>query len=237
MKLLALPLVLMAAPALAGAFVPPTGCTTYLTVQSRGCMVSQLYTCEGDAKGDQWRADFGANGPIFLSKTDAESQWLESYEIDPPTKETLDPNPKDPASFSELQSTGLDTFDFNLSKSDGLHSTVKGFDKLTGETAVIDGVTLRRTEYEYTQTDADGNVLRHSKGQEYISDDWRTFLSGHSEWEEQDGTWTRFENAPVKFFKPGQPGFQSTVPLFECNAEAASVTGQAPAFLPVRLAK
>jgi hypothetical protein len=223
MKTLALPLMLLAAPAMAATFTPPKGCTSYLTVQARGCMVSQFYTCEADPKGQQWRADFGADGPIFLSKTDAESQWLESYEIDPPTKETLDVNPKDAASFSDLVASGLDTFDFSLSRSDGRHSTVKGFDKLTGQSKVIDGVTLKQTEYEYTQTDdADGSVIYHSKGNEFISETWRMFLSGHAEFQQDDGTWTPFENAPIKFYYPGQAGFQSTVPLFDCNAEAAS---------------
>ena len=37
--LIALP-ILLASPALAGSFVAPEGCTTYLTVQSRGCYVA-----------------------------------------------------------------------------------------------------------------------------------------------------------------------------------------------------
>ena len=224
MKSLALPLMLVAAPALAGSFVPPDGCTTYLTVQAKGCLVSELYTCKADPKGDQWRADFGANGPVFISKIDRETNWVESYDINPPTKETMDPNPKDPASFDELVATGLDTFDFNLSKSDGSHSTVKGFDKLTGKTVTIDGVALKQTEYEYTQTDDQGNVMRHSKGHEYISETWRTFLSGISEWEGKDGKWATYDNSPVKFYRPGDTGFGATVPLFDCNAQAASLT-------------
>lgn len=227
MKIPALPLMLLAlaAPiaAQAGTFQPPEGCTTYLTVQAKGCLVSELYTCKADPKGDQWRADFGANGPVFISKIDKETNWIESYDLNPPTRETMDPNPKDPANFDELVATGLDTFDFNLSKSDGTHSTVKGFDKLTGKTVTIDGVPLKQTEYEYTQTDDKGNVLRHSKGHEYISEKWRTFLSGVSQWEGKDGKWTTFDNSPVKFYRPGDTGFEATVPLFDCNAQAASL--------------
>ena len=52
MKRLVLPLILLAAPTYAATFTPPTGCTAYLTVQSRGCLVSQFYTCEADAKGE-----------------------------------------------------------------------------------------------------------------------------------------------------------------------------------------
>ncbi len=222
MKRLVLPLLFLAAPllvvpAMAGTFTPPKGCTEHLTVQSRGCIVSHFYTCEGDAKGEQWRADYDGNGPFFLSKIDSEAQWLESYEAGADTKEVMDPQPKDPASFSELLASGLDTFDFALSKDNGEHTTVRGFDKLTGTNATIDGVTLKQTEYEYTQTDDKGTVLRHSRGHEYISEEWRSFFSGHSEWQAEDGTWTPAENAPVKFIKPGKPGFGSTLPLFECD--------------------
>lgn len=223
MKFLALPLLFLAAPAFAGTFTPPKGCTVNLTVQSRGCIVSHFYTCEADRKGDQWRADYDANGPFFLSKIDSEAQWIESYEFNPDTKETMDANPKDPASFSELLAKGLDTFDFALSKSDGSHTTIKGFDKLTGTSATIDGVTLKQTEYEYTQTDDKGNVIRHSRGHEFVSEEWRTFFSGHSEWQEKDGTWTPADNAPVKFIQPGKPGFASTLPLFECDGQMSSL--------------
>jgi hypothetical protein len=229
MKRLVLPLLFLAAPilvvpAMAGTFAPPKGCTATLTVQSRGCIVSHFYTCEGDAKGDQWRADYDADGPFFLSKIDSEAQWLESYESGAGTKEVLDPGSKDPASFSDLLANGLDTFDFGLTKDNGTHSTVRGFDKLTGASATINGVTLKQTEYEYTQTDDKGTVLRHSKGHEYISEEWRTFFSGHSEWQAEDGTWSTSENAPVAFSLPGTPGFGSTLPLFECSDQMSMLS-------------
>ena len=223
MKRLVLPLILLAAPTYAATFTPPMGCTAYLTVQSRGCLVSQFYTCEADAKGEQWRADYDADGPYFLSKIDHDAQWLESYDIYPGTKEVMEPNPRDPASFSDLLALGLDTFDFTLNKDNGEHTTIRGFDRLTGETATIDGVTLKQTEYEYTQTDEKGTVLRHSKGFEFISEDWRTFFSGHSDWELEDGTWAPSDTPPVKFITAGKPGFASTIPLFECDGQMSSL--------------
>jgi len=226
LRLVLLPLLCCAAPALAGTFTPPEGCKAYLTVQSRGCLVSHFYTCEKDAKGDQWRADFDDNGMYFLSRIDSETQWLESYESDADgntVKETMDANPKDPASFSGLLATGLDTFTFALTKESGEHTNINGFDKLTGKSVTIDGVTLKQTEYEYTQTGEDGTVLRHSKGHEFISPEWRTFFSGQSEWEGEDGTWTTVEGAPVSFMLPGEPGFDSTTPIFECNAQMSAV--------------
>ena len=228
MRIVLLPLLFLATPALAGTFSAPEGCTMHLTVQSRGCTVSHFYTCEKDAKGDQWRADFGFEGQFYLSRIDSETQWIESFDIDatgaqPPARESLDANPKDPASLSELVETGLDSFDFNLTKDSGERTHVVGFDKLTGKTAKIDGVTLKQTEYEYTQTDADGKVLRHSKGREYISEDFRSFFSGQSDWQGEDGTWVTIEGAPITFILPGEPGFSSTKPIFECDAQMSQL--------------
>ena len=218
---------LVATPAFAGTFSAPESCTAHLTVQSRGCTVSHFYTCEKDPKGNQWRADFGFDGQFYLSMIDRETQWIESFDIDssganPPAREALDADPKDPASLSELVTTGKDSFDFNLTKDSGEQTRVVGFDKLTGDTAVIDGVTLRQTEYEYTQTDLAGSILRHSKGREYISEDFRSFFSGHSEWQGEDGSWITIEGAPISFILPGEPGFGATAPLFECDAQMSS---------------
>lgn len=221
-----LALTLLASPAFAATFAPPAGCTATLTVQSRGCTVSHFYTCEKDPAGNQWRADFGPEGMYYLSMIDRETQWVESYEVDaggPTAKETLDPGAKDPASLSTLIDTGLDTFDFNLTKSTGEKSHVTGFDQLTGKTAVIDGQTLRQTEYEFTQTDEKGTVLRHSKGREYISEEFRSFFSGTSNWESEDGTWMTVEGSPITFIKPGEPGFASTLPLFECDDQMSQL--------------
>ena len=187
----------------AGSFTPPQGCTTTLTVQSRGCYVANYYTCEADPKGDQWRADFDQEGVFFLSRIDRETQWVESIELNPTVTQTLDPNPKDPASFSSLLATGRDDFDFSLSKDNGEHSNVTGYDQLTGRTVTIDGVTLEETQYEYAETDDAGTLIRKSRGHEYISREWRRFFSGTSDW--WDGTdWQPLNGEPVQFIQPGE---------------------------------
>lgn len=239
---LLLPLLWLSTPIFAGTFIPPDGCTANLTVQSRGCNVSHFYTCEKDPGGNQWRADFGADGLYYLSMIDAETQWLESYEMngssaEPLNKETLDAGAKDPASLSGLISTGIDTFDFNLTKSTGEKTHVVGFDQLTGKTAVIDGETLQQTEYEFTQTDASGKVIRHFTGHEYISELYRTFFAGSSKGQAEDGSWLTVEGAPVTFIKPGEPGFGATVPLFECDDQMTQNQAPSLPIIPAALRK
>jgi hypothetical protein len=214
----ALLLALAAAPGhAAGAFTPPEGCTTQMTVQSRGCRVSNHYICQADPPGDQWRADFDQEGVYFLSRIDREAQWIESYDLHPTVRQTLDPNPADPASFSTLLATGTDTFAFDLSRDNGENTRVRGFDTLTGQTFVIDGITLQETRFEFTETDPAGTVLRRSRGSEYIHPDWRMFFSGPSEWDAGDG-FVPYDGSPVSFIFPGEPGFAATEPLFDCDA-------------------
>ncbi len=216
--LLALP-----APALAGSFTAPEGCTTFMTVQARACRVSNHYKCTADAAGDQWRADFDQEGIFFKSKINADAEWVESYDLPSNIKQTLDPGAEDPASFSELLSSGSDTFAFNLSRENGEHTKVSGFDRMTGQSYVIDGITLQETEFEYTETDDAGTVLRQSNGREYIHPDWRLFFSGPSEWNGGDGEFLPLDGSPMQFIFPGEPGFASTQPVFECDAIMSSL--------------
>ncbi|SEN31082.1 hypothetical protein SAMN05216227_10118 [Pseudorhodobacter antarcticus] len=208
----------VAAPqaAQAGSFVPPQGCTAFLTVQSRACRVSTYYTCTQDTPGDQWRADFDQEGMFFLSRVDREGQWVESIELNPTVRQTLDAAPEDQASFTDLLG-GIDTFAFNLSRDNGENSRVRGFDRLTGQSVVIDGVTLSQTEFEYGETDTAGTPLRRARGTEYIHPEWRLFFAGPTEWDGGEG-YVPMDGSPVEFMFPGEPGFAAMQPVFECDA-------------------
>lgn len=210
--------VLLPTPSLAGSFTPPEGCTTFMTVQARQCRVSNHYKCSADTAGDQWRADFDQQGPFFLSRINGEAEWVESFDLGQiSVRQTLDANPSDPASFSELLSTGTDTFAFNLSRDNGEQTRVNGFDTLTGRTVTIDGVTLSETQFEFTETDQNGIVLRQSRGNEYIQPEMRLFFSGPSEWRGPEGDYLPMDGSPVQFIFPDEPGFASTEPLFDCD--------------------
>ena len=207
-----------AAPALAGNWTPPEGCTLNMTVQSKGCRVSNHYTCAQDPKGDQWRADFDQEGLFFQSRINSEAEWVESWDYNPTVRQTLDPGAEDPASFSELLATGVDTYTFGLSRDDGSHSNVTGMDRLTGRSIVVDGQTLEETEFDYTETDDSGWVIRRARGNEYISRERRHFFAGPGETDLGDGEWRPIDGSPVDFAFPGDKGFGSTQPIFDCDA-------------------
>lgn len=215
---------LLAAPAAAD-FVPPAGCTAWLTVQSRSCLVSNHFRCDQDAPGDQWREDARINGPYFVGRIDAETQWVESHSSDG-TVDRLAPNPPDPASFSDLIATGRDTYHFTTENSAGYTQTMRGQDTLPGQTVVIDGVTLERTTYKIEARYGDGSFSYASQGSEFIHRDWRMFLAGTGETDYGDGNgFLPYDFTPVEFHFPGDPGFGERVPKYDCN----DMTAQAPA--------
>lgn len=200
----------------ANQWTAPQGCEIFLTVQSKQCRASNHYRCDGDAPGDQWRADFDQDGLFFQSRINSEAEWVESYEMNPTVRQELQPGAMDPASFTDLVTRGRDDFIFGLSKETGEETDVRGYDQLTGKTWVIDGITLSETEFSYEETDASGMVLRKSRGREYIHPEWRLFFSGPSEW--WDGTqWLPGDGSPLQFIFPGEPGFAATEPLFDCD--------------------
>ena len=193
-------------------FSAPEGCTPKLTVQHKGCAVLNVWTCEADPQGDQWLAIFGQGGLFSVQRVDSEFQWVEAFKIT--GNEKLQTPADDPASLTELFETQIATWDFTLETEDGTERNV-GFDQLTGETVEIDGETLLQTEYAGRTLDAEGNVLDNGLGRQYVSEKHRLFFFGES-WE-ADTPDDVLDMSPVEFIYPGEAGFFSDTPKFECN--------------------
>lgn len=224
--ILALPCLAMmpaAAPAQQSrTFSLPAGCTAYLTVQMRSCTVSHHFTCDGDPEGWQRRVDMDQSGVTYIGTIDAETQWMESFHVFDGHTEVLEDNPRDRASLSELIAQGTDTYDFQtLSDQIGTQRFV-GFDTLTGVTQEIDGVTLDQTEYQITAYDSGGGMLWESKGNEWISREFRMFLSGTSTITVPDGSFET-DDSPVEFIFPDEPGFLSVNPKHGCGETVSSL--------------
>ncbi|WP_299684339.1 hypothetical protein [uncultured Tateyamaria sp.] len=217
-------LFLLAAPATASdRFIPPVGCEGVVTVQSRGCELDNIYVCTADTPGDSWRVSFHEDGPKFIGRIDAETQWMESIDLFPTRREVIELPAADPASLSELLETGTDAFDFNMRGPGGEVTRVVGFDQLTGEEVVIDGEALLRTAFSarYESTTSGTTTIT---GNEYVSPALGRFLSGSYRHTSADGAVTEWANDPVDFIFPGEPGFFSKTPLYECEASLARFT-------------
>jgi hypothetical protein len=193
-------------------FSAPEGCTATLTVQHKGCVMTNVWQCDIDAPGDQWIALLTQAGVFSVQKVDAEFQWLENYKAT--GTERLQTPAEDPASLTELFATQIDTWDFVIETETGPERNV-GFDMLTGETTVIDGETLLNTQFQGRTLDGEGNEIEAGSGRQFVSEKHRMFFFGLA-WDDATPD-DVIDMSPVEFVYPGEPGFFSDSPKFECN--------------------
>jgi len=184
--------------------------------------VTHHYRCDADPEGYQWRVDLDGSGLTYAAQIDFETQWIYSIDLASGTEDFLEPDADDPASFSELLANDLDTWDFRTRDNDGTITRFRGFDRLTGDVAEIDGVALLRAEGQIEASGLDGDVQWTATGAQYISPEWRIFLFGQDTWSTPDGAEIMQDHTPVEFIFPGERGFLANTPRYDCNAELAS---------------
>jgi hypothetical protein len=216
-----------------GGFSLPAFCTAYVTVQKADCSISHLFRCEGDPDGHQRRVDLDEGGLTYLGVIDSETQWIESFHALTGETTYLAPDPADPANFTELLANGRDGLDFQTSSDLYGLTRYLGEDRLTGETVIIDGVTLQVTEFQMTVTDAAGNLIWEIAGNEFIHPEWRTFLSGVRTFSTKDDSVTE-DGTPVEFIFPGEPGFLGSTPRHGCGVVMSGLRADVPV-VPVSL--
>ena len=151
-------------PAMGQTFDLPQGCEAFVTVQGKDCTVSHMFTCAQDPEGHTRRADLDEEMITYVGRVDSEAQWIESFHLASGHVERLERNPADPASLTELLATERDTWDFVTQSAEIGPTRYTGEDRLTGQSVVIDGVTLLRTEYEITARDGDGEECGAGRG-------------------------------------------------------------------------
>ena len=224
------PSIFLAASALAAlkgnAFTPPAGCTAFLTVQSRSCIVTHYWRCDGDPEGQKWSLTIDDTGPATLQRTDAEFRWLETYRLKDQLREILITPEEDPASLSELLETGADSTSFTqailFSGQQIGNVRITGFDRLTGESIEIDGETLLRTEFAYSVSNSAGMGAYKVSGRQFVSPRYRIFFGGIETREDEYGKRTD-DYSPVEFSYPGEEGFLANTPKYDCGATLSAL--------------
>jgi hypothetical protein len=220
---------LLAVPAGAQTFEPPRGCEVFLTVQSRQCSVSHVYRCPDAPDGGFAEAIFDSDGMSAVVGYGPSYQWQDSLYMWDNSREALVPPAEDPIDIDELMAEGIDTFRFTMHRTapgEDREITIVGADMLTGEERTIDGVPLEVVQTQLQILTEDGAVEYNSRGVQYLSREKRLFFLGPEEVYDEGGEGTPYDNSPVDFIEPGEPGFASTLPLYECDQQKA---GFAPA--------
>lgn len=218
-------------PAFAGAFSPPEGCESFLTVQNRSCSVTLQWRCSPGDESDFWSATFSSEGLESIVRYSADYQWLDAVYMWDSSREEFVPPADDPISLTRLIDSGLDSFDFTMHRSQSDRSydvRVVGADMLTGETVKIDGYSLDVVRTRVEITAEDGAVEYKSEGTQYLSRALGQFFLGTERVFGTDGSVAEFDDAPVDIIEPGEPGFGATEPLYECNIQDAAMTPIAP---------
>ena len=200
----------------------PEGCTPLVTVQMKSCTVSHHFSCEDDPDGYRRRVDLDDLGFTYAGAVDSETQWMESFHFRSNHSERLEDSPTDPASFTLLIETGADTYDFRTLSDEIGTTRYVGADTLTGETVVIDGQELLRTNYRIRAISETGEELWSSEGREFIHPEWRVFLAGEGTYRMPDGDVFEVDDTPVDFIFPGEQGFLSSRPVYGCDAVLSS---------------
>jgi hypothetical protein len=199
-------------------FQVPEGCTAFLTVQTRSCLISHYWRCEGDPDGTHWRATLDQDGAFYLNYSDAEFRWLRAFNLRSGSREILIEPEEDPASIRELLSTGSDTMAFSIreERSDGVFQRdYTGYDRVTGATVTIDGRTLLVTEFAYQWETEAGP--RSTEGSQFVSEEMFLFFGGIETVTTPGGEVFEGNYSPVEFAEPGEEGFLSTEPRYDCG--------------------
>jgi hypothetical protein len=199
-------------------FQVPDGCTAFLTVQSRSCIVSHHWICEADPEGTHWRVTLDQEGAFYLNYTDSEFRWLRAFNLRSGLTDTLIEPEDDPASMSALLETGRDTMSFSIrSQSQGstFQRDYTGYDALTGASVMIDGEELLVTEFAY-QWQAESGP-RATEGSQFVSPRLGLFFGGIETVATPSGDVLEGNYSPVEFAEPGEPGFLSTEPRYDCG--------------------
>lgn len=223
----------LATPTLAKDFTPPEGCNTFLSVQNKGCTVSLLWRCDVAPEGDFSEASFGPDGLETLVNYSAGYQWLDTIYIWDSSREEFLPPAADPIDVDDMLATGIDTYEFSMRRSepDGSYDIrVTGADQLTGQTLGVDGYTLDLVQTRLEIVNENGVVEYRSEGTQFFSRTLGHFFLGTEDVEFENGERATFDSTPVDIILPGEPGFGSTVPLYECMpADAAFSAPSRPA--------
>lgn len=207
----------VAAPAVAAQWTPPAGCRLELTVQQRSCTVAQHYRCDADAPGDQRVTYFTKAGRVHESRIDAETRWMESTDLVSGVTDRLDPASADHASLSTLLETGRDDFDFWTRSSTGERLRHIGGDRLTGETVKVSGVTLDVTTFRLKTFSESGDLLIDRQGGQFVNREQGRFYGGVETATDWTGETQDTNDTPMRLIAPGQPGFASTTPEYDCD--------------------
>ena len=191
----------------------PQGCTGFLTIQLENCSVLNHWRCERDPSGRY------SVTKIDSDQTEIQQQVLEGLSLLEMTvvqhDQRITVDQIDLEEYHELLEKGADTYASVLRYDDsGYHIALQGQNELTGKTVVIDGVDLLEVKSTSEFTHPSGQITRKTVMQ-YIMPSGPLWVPDRIMETGPDNVIAHL--GPVDFVWPGQDGFMTRVPRFNCS--------------------
>jgi hypothetical protein len=196
----------------------PAHCEAVMTVQKRGCVVETIFRC-GQGAAMIWRnEEFDAEGPASVSHSTADYVGIEyaqadgSYGVISDPALSYAPHPRDV--IAKGTGTGRDSGSIRLG------SFRRPVDLLVALThlpdpLILDGVRLDVFDLAAQMKFPDPMPIINGTGKAYYDPVTGVLFSAETrmDWPPSDDV----PDTPLRIILPGQPGFASTSPTFDCE--------------------
>jgi hypothetical protein len=191
----------------------PPGCSALVTVQSEGCFVRRIWTCETDQPGWRWAAGYGPEGPLTVTLMDADGGMISSGR-GPGTPNAIRKDNSDPLDLATLLEAGADSYAYTVREPDGAMSQHSGSVKWAGEVVQIDGRDLQRILGRHEIALPGGAA--ESLDIVYLHDAGLGLVMQESVTDAVTGE-VKLQRRPVEFLLPGEAGADDVTPQFGCG--------------------
>lgn len=212
-------------------FEPPIGCQPVLTVQQRSCQVMNHWRCGSGDGVENWYGYFTDGGAVdSFEKNGPDHQFIHVQHFSEGGMFMGVTAANDNSSLSALVSTGRDNFDVTFSMNlFGIEFDARflGETKLSGKQIKVDGETLSELTSSFAMTFLDSDLLGEELNIAGTSTDYllvadEIFMDGTGVVETSEGT-ERDDNSPVEIIRPGEDGFFTRIPKYDCGVNSASL--------------
>jgi hypothetical protein len=211
--------ILAAAPAFAEV---PKGCEPVLTVQKHSCALMNFYKCDGTGETGAYSEEYTKDGRGASVYTTGDFEFIKDVETESGGGIYGVPGKGDMFSLSALLAQGEDRVDRFITMRGGFIPQKElrfvGVYSLTGDTKTIDRTVLKTGRVVADIVVGPLFGAFHVGTEIFVSERDGLYIEGARTIRAGDGGPVETTNeTPVHLIRPGEEGFMSRVPLYDCD--------------------
>lgn len=204
---------LCAVPTLVLAQDDTAQCRTIVVIQSQGCLVRRVVTCDNFPDDVTAVGSYDPDGPTGMAMFNSDGRTLETN-AGPGTPKVKLGEQADPLSLRDALSDGVDSFDYQMVHETAGIAQISGQITTSGEMVMIDGRSLQVLLSNPTTVNPAGETQTVAIRYLYDADLHLMFTDTVSDAITGE---VRINRTPVDFFWPGETGFEDYIPQFGCE--------------------